>query len=428
MPGRDRALTVDRRIARSIREDPDMADTSRPGVGRCSFRGGRVLIEGELRRADLVVEGGRVVDVVTEPPGAETSSGHGDLATTEVDCRGLVIAPGFIDLQCNGAVGVDITTEPHRILDVAAALPRFGVTSFLPTVVTAPASTRAAAIATMSSLQSQPDHRVDGRHVASPLGLHFEGPMISREHLGAHVPRFAAEPESLVDEVAIWASSGAVSLVTLAPELGRAIEVIEQLVGTGVRISAGHTAMTPVDFAAARAAGLSYVTHLYNAMAPFQHRSPGPIGAVLADESVSVGVICDGVHVDPTAVAMAWRSLGPTRLSLVSDASPALGAPYGRFRIGEHEVVHDETGVRTAQGVLAGSALPLDQAVRNLVAFAQCSLADALATVTSTPADLLGLVDRGRIRPGTRADLAVLDDVGKLHRTVIAGETAWQRH
>jgi N-acetylglucosamine-6-phosphate deacetylase len=184
--------------------------------------------------------------------------------------------------------------------------------------------------------------------------------------------------------------------------------------------------MSPAEFATARAAGLSYVTHLYNAMAPFGHRSPGPIGAVLADDSITVGMICDGIHVDATAVAMAWRSLGATRLSLVSDASPALGAPYGRFQIGGFEVIHDATGVRTTDGVLAGSALALDQAVRNLVSFTQCSLGDALATVTSTPADLLGLGDRGRISVGARADLTMLDHDGHLHATVIAGETAWE--
>jgi N-acetylglucosamine-6-phosphate deacetylase len=304
------------------------------------------------------------------------------------------------------------------------------VTSFLPTVVTAPSATRAAAIATMTSLTAlaaQSEHRVGDRRTATPLGLHFEGPMLSPHHLGAHVPRFAAEPESLLDEIGTWTSSGAVALVTLAPELARATDVIERLVAAGVVVSAGHTAMTPSDFAAARAAGLSYVTHLFNAMAPFGHRSPGPIGAVLADSSVTAGVICDGIHVHPTAVAMAWRSLGPTRLSLVSDASPALGAPYGRFRIGGFEVVHDETGVRTVDGVLAGSTLALDQAVRNLMAFAPCSLADALATVTTTPADLLGLADRGRIRPGARADLTILDRAGELHATVIGGETAWER-
>jgi N-acetylglucosamine-6-phosphate deacetylase len=385
------------------------------------FQGGHVLIDGRLIRADVVIEGDTISEVVTDPGDVESPATRGH----DVDCRDRVIAPGFIDLQCNGAGGVDITSEPHRILDVAAELPRFGVTSFLPTVVTSSATTRAAAIAALASLNGQSVHRLDGRLAATPLGLHFEGPMLSRDHLGAHVPHFAAEPASLLDEIDTWAASDVVSLVTLAPELDRAIEVVERLVGAGMVVSAGHTAMTPPDFTAARAAGLSYVTHLYNAMAPFRHRSPGPIGAVLADESVTVGVICDGIHVDPTAVEMAWRSLGPTRLSLVSDASPALGAPFGRFRIGGFEVIHDETGVRTVDGVLAGSALPLDQAVRNLMAFTGCTLADALATVTSTPADLLGLADRGRLRAGTRADLTILDGVGNLCHTVIAGTTVW---
>ncbi len=383
-----------------------MDDTDDRKMNRRRFLGGQVLIDGGLVRADLVVDGDTIAGIttgITTDPGVVGSPGSGD-----VDCSDLVIAPGFIDLQCNGAGGIDITGEPHRIIEVAAELPRFGVTSFLPTVVTAPASTRAAAIATMTALAEHTDDLHDGRRAATPLGLHFEGPMISRDHLGAHVPRFATEPASMLAEVEAWATSGVVSLVTLAPELDQAIEVIERLVAAGIIVSAGHTAMTPRHLAAARAVGLSYVTHLYNAMAPFGHRSPGPIGAALADESVTVGVICDGIHVDPVAVEMAWRALGPTRMSLVSDASPALGAPYGRFRIGGFEIVHDETGVRTLDGVLAGSALPLDQAVRNLMAFSRCSLADALATVTSTPADLLGLADRGRIAIGLTADLVAV--------------------
>jgi N-acetylglucosamine-6-phosphate deacetylase len=387
---------------------------------RRRYRRGQVLIDGALVRADLVVVGDRIVEVAVDPP-------SGDLDDGDVDCAGLVIAPGFIDLQCNGAGGVDITTEPDRILDVAAELPRFGVTSFLPTVVTAPASTRAAAIAAMTKLNGQPIDTGGGRRVATPLGLHFEGPMISRRHLGAHVPRFAAEAASMLAEIDDWASSGVVSLVTLAPELDGALDVVETLVAGGVVVSAGHTAMSPADFAAARSAGLSYVTHLYNAMAPFGHRSPGPIGAVLADPSVTAGVICDGIHVDPVAVEMAWRSLGPHRMSLVSDAAPALGAPYGRYDIGGFEIVYDDTGVRTVDGVLAGSALELDRAVRNLMAYTGCSLVDALATVTSTPADLLGLADRGRIRVGASADLTIVDPTGNLHRTVVAGGTAWER-
>jgi N-acetylglucosamine-6-phosphate deacetylase len=379
-----------------------------------------VLLDGALVHADLVVDGDRIVEVAVDPPRDGLDDG-------DVDCDGLVIAPGFIDLQCNGAGGVDITTEPDRILDVAAELPRFGVTSFLPTVVTARATTRAAAIAEITGRRREPQAVAAGRCVATPLGLHFEGPMISRRHLGAHVPRFAAEPGSMLAEVDVWASSGVVSLVTLAPELDGALDVVERLAAAGVVVSAGHTAMSPADFAAARSAGLSYVTHLYNAMAPFGHRAPGPIGAVLADPSITAGVICDGIHVDPTAVAMAWRSLGPQRMSLVSDASPALGAPFGRYDIGGFEIIHDETGVRTLDGVLAGSALELDRAVRNLMEYTGCTLADALATVTSTPADLLGLPDRGRIRTGARADLTIVDPAGNLHRTVVAGATAWAR-
>ena len=402
-----------------LRDDPGMDDAQSRSMNRQRFVGGRLLLDGLLVRGDLVVDGDTITEVDTETPG------DGPREENDVDCSGLVIAPGFIDLQCNGAGGIDITTEPDRVIDVAALLAQFGVTSFLPTVVTAPASTREAAIDTMKRLSNQIEHRRNGQPVATPLGLHFEGPMISRHHLGAHVPRFAADPASLLDEIAAWTASGAVSLVTLAPELEQATDVIERLVASGVVVSAGHTGMTPSDFAAARAAGLAYVTHLYNAMAAFGHRSPGPIGATLADESVTVGVICDGIHVAPIAIEMAWRVLGPTRMSLVSDASPALGMPYGRFQIGGFEVVHDRTGVRTLDGVLAGSALPLDQAVRNLMAFTTCTLADALATVTSTPAQLLGLTDRGRLCPGARADLTIVDASGNLHRTVIAGETAW---
>jgi N-acetylglucosamine-6-phosphate deacetylase len=374
------------------------------------FCDGQALIDGRLVRADIAVAGGVVVDVAT---GAAATAG-----TAVVDCTGLIVAPGFIDLQCNGANGVDITNEPDRVGDVAAALPRFGVTAFLPTVVTSPAATRAAAIDEIRS-------RTPGVIAAAPLGLHFEGPMISQDHLGAHAGRFTADPADLLDEIGTWTSSGMVAMVTLAPELARAREVIDVLHAAGIVVSAGHTAMTPDDFAAARSAGVTYVTHLFNAMASFGHRSPGPIGAVLADPTVTVGIICDGIHVDPVAVEMAWRVLGPHRLSLVSDASPALGVPYGRFQLGSFELIHDETGVRTLDGVLAGSALPLDRAVRNLVEFTGCSLPDALAAVTTTPADLLGLTDRGRIAVGSRADFAIVDHAGHLHRTVIAGETAW---
>ena len=200
--------------------------------------------------------------------------------------------------------------------------------------------------------------------------------------------------------------------------------LIERLVAGGITVSVGHTASTPDDIADAKRAGVRYVTHLFNAMTPFNHRAPGPIGAVLADADLVAGLICDGIHVDPVAIAMAWRALGPARISLVSDAVAALGMPYGRLNVAGFEIIHDETGVRTVDGVLAGSALALDQAVRNLIEFTGCDLADALATVTTTPADLLGLTDRGRLAVGMRADLTILDGDANLVATIVAGTLA----
>jgi N-acetylglucosamine-6-phosphate deacetylase len=163
---------------------------------------------------------------------------------------------------------------------------------------------------------------------------------------------------------------------------------------------------------------------LFNAMRPFSHRDPGPIGAALADDDVVAGLICDGIHVDPIAVRMAWRALGPSRLSLVTDAISALGVDGGR--LGSVDVTIGEHGVRNADGVLAGSTLSLDQAVRNLVTFTGCDVADAFATVTSTPADVLDLPDRGRLTVGKRADVTVLDGALNVVATIVGGEVAWR--
>lgn len=381
-------------------------------MGSRVFCGGDVIVDGRMRRADVVVVDGRIAAVA--------DGGPRDRELEVVDCAGMVVAPGFIDLQCNGADGVDLTSEPQRIGDVSRALPRFGVTAYLPTVVTAPATTRRAALSSMAAIRRRAWTPGTG---ARSLGLHFEGPAISMNHLGAHDGRFTEIPNDA--ELEEWIGSGCVSLVTVAPEVDGVLAMIERLTGSGIVVAAGHTAMSPADLAVARRRGVAYVTHLYNAMAPFGHRSPGPVGATLADDQLIAGIICDGLHVDPVAVRMAWNVLGPGRTSLVSDASAALGAPLGTFRLGNHEVVHDETGVRTPAGVLAGSALPLDRAVRNLIAFTGCDLLDAVTTVTTIPADLLGLGRHGRIRIGNHADLTILDHDGELVATVIAGATEW---
>lgn len=403
-------------------------------TGTIRFAGGTVVVDGSLEQLDVVVADGRITALepptrpLTRPPDPiwVGISSDSESIPTEigedviVDCADTVIAPGFIDLQCNGAGGVDITTTPERLADVGRELTRFGVTAYLPTVVTAPPRTRQRAIAAMAALADEEWGPGDG---AVALGLHFEGPAISPQHVGAHPAHLVAVPDR--DEVGTWIDSGVVRLVTVAPEVDGVLPLIAQLAEAGVTVSAGHTAMSPGVFVEARRVGVTYVTHLYNAMQAFSHRAPGPIGAVLADDDVTVGVICDGIHIDPVAVKVAWHALGPRRLSLVSDAAPPLGGEFGTYVLGGFEVVYDDSGVRTRDGVLAGSALALDRAVRNLVEYTGCSLPDALATVTSTPADLLGLADRGRVAVGNRADLTILDHVGHLRATVVAGSIEW---
>ena len=382
------------------------------------FSGGLAIIGGELVAADIEVVDGTITAVRDRVAGMSPPDARSGREMEVVDCTGHMVAPGYIDLQCNGAVGHDITSRPGSIGSVSAALPQFGITSFLPTVVTSPVHRRRAAFEALSELRSGSDSTPTG---ADPIGLHFEGPMISRSHLGAHSASHVTTLEA--SEIDAWHESGMVRLVTLAPEVPGAIDVIRQLSDGGVVVSGGHTAMTPLDLARARSAGLRYATHLFNAMAPFNHRAPGPIGAVLGDDAIVAGLIADGIHVDPVAISMAWNALGPSRTSLVSDAVGALGLPYGRNRIAGFEIIHDETGVRTVGGVLAGSALALDQAVRNLITWTGCSLTDAVATVTTTPADLLGLTDRGRLHVGGRADFTILDADARLIRTVVAGKT-----
>ncbi len=409
--------------------------------------GGQVVLpDRTVIRADLRCAGGRIVaildpvesnDHTDHPDPADPADQHGlrsaairseqSAPSSEVlrlDVTGHLVAPGYLDLQLNGGFGHDVTSDARCIPELARMLPRTGVTGFLPTVVTAPPVARERALDVMAALAPhQPDGADLDPRAARPIGLHFEGPVLSLDRRGAHRAEHLGMPEE--DELLRWTRAAGLALVTLAPEVPGALALAARLVAAGVTVSIGHTGCTPAEFATARAAGATYVTHLFNAMAPFSHRSPGPIGAALADPGVVAGIICDGIHVDPTAVAMAWQALGPDRTSLVTDAVAALGIDAETLTLGGREIRIGSDGVRTPEGVLAGSNLALDQAVRNLVAFTGCSPAEAIGTVTTVPARLLGLPDRGRLEVGARADLVVLDAGLHPRWTIVGGTVAF---
>ncbi len=363
---------------------------------------GIVVSEGREVSADVLIDGSTIISVAPRIPVAAN--------VETVDATGCSVSPGFIDLQLNGAFGVDFTTSPEEMTRVSGGLPTYGVTSFCPTVISCSDRRRAAAIAGLRSAQSAG---------AQSVGIHLEGPVLNPLRRGAHPASALVAPSREMTEA--WSRDAGVSLVTLAPELPGALDLIAGLVAGGVVASAGHSDATAEEFLAGVDAGIRYVTHLFNAMRPFGHRDPGIIGAALTDDRVTCGLIADGIHVHPMAVRLAWRALGPERLNLVTDAVAVLGAPGGRARVGDVELIATEHGVREPGGALAGTSLALDQAVRNLVEWTGCSVADGISTVTTVPARVLGLTTKGAVRVGLDADLVVLDRDLRVRATIVGG-------
>jgi N-acetylglucosamine-6-phosphate deacetylase len=370
--------------------------------------GGVVLVDSDCVAARVLIDGSFIADV---------GAGDRERAREIVDATGCSVLPGFVDLQVNGAVGVDLTSQPDRIGEVAAFLVQCGVTSFMPTVISSSASDVAEALAAMGKWSQE------GQPGARSLGVHLEGPFLNPARAGAH-PLHHLRPPS-VAEVQSWGIETGVAMVTLAPELPKALGVIEWLAANGVSVCAGHTDAGTAEMQAAVSAGVRGVTHLFNAMTPMTARSPGPAGTTLGDSDLIAGLIVDGLHVDPVMVRLAWQALGPNRLALVSDAISALGLPHGAYSVGDTPVVVDERGARTAAGVLAGSVLRFDEAVRNLMAFTGCGLTEASLSASATPARLAQRDDIGHLVPGYLADIVVLDEDNHVVVTVVGGRVVF---
>ncbi len=330
----------------------------------------------------------------------------------QLDADGMFAAPGLIDLQLNGAAGHDLTEQPATLWAVAEALPRYGVTAFLPTLVSADRDTIETARRVL--LGGPPD----GHRGALPLGLHIEGPFLNPAKRGAH-PAGSLRDADLTF-IAGWSPATGVRMVTLAPELPGALDLVRALASAGVVVSAGHSTATLDESRAGFDAGIRTVTHLFNAMPPLDHRAPGLVAAALADQRVTTNLIPDGLHLAPEVVALVWRLTGRRRFSIVTDAISALGMPPGRYRLGGVDCVVDETSARIGE-TLAGSVLGLDEGVRNLVEFTGCSPAEAVDAASQVPARLIGEEDRGMLRVGARADLVLLTRDLRVAATIVGG-------
>jgi len=363
----------------------------------------------------VLVADGRIVEIAAGRARAVPAG------TQTLDLGDSMIAPGYLDLHIHGSAGFDVMDDNAEALPVVERLlARHGVTGYYPTTVTAPLDATLRALGRLADAIDSPRADKPAEHRACPLGIHLEGPFISHVRRGVH-PAANLLPPKLETFERLWqAARGHVRMMTIAPELEGAAEVIVEAARRGVCVSLGHS---DADFEATErgvAAGARHATHTFNAMRPLDHRSPGILGAALTDSRLSADIIADGVHLDPAIVKLFAAAKGAEQTVLITDATAATGMPDGRYHLGSLEV-EVKDGRCMADGKLAGSVLTMDKAVRNLARFAGWSLSQAVAAASRNPARVAGFANKGVLAAGADADFVVLNPDGDVLRTFIGG-------
>ncbi|NMF86242.1 N-acetylglucosamine-6-phosphate deacetylase [Nodosilinea sp. P-1105] len=366
----------------------------------------------ELRHHALVIDGDRIVDLVPE-------AHLGDSIPT-LDGQGWVACPGFIDLQLNGCGGVmfNDTITADALATMHRTNLQSGTTSFLPTLITTTDQAMDQAIALMSA----------GSLAPGVLGLHLEGPYLNPKRCGIHNPGYVRPVATAMVEAIATAGPDRVKLVTLAPEVTPA-PVIQRLHQAGIVVSAGHSEASFEAALAGFEAGVTMVTHLFNAMTPWLGRSPGLVGATLSQSQIYASIIADGHHVHYGSISLAQK-IKQDKLVLVTDATPPVGTTLDSFVIGGQEVFYQDGKCLSADGTLGGSALTMIEAVKNCVTQVGLPLGEALRMATLYPARAIRVDDKlGLLSPGYQANVTLFDPKTYTVKGVIAqGQPAWPHH
>ena len=347
------------------------------------------LVRGQLR--SIQIENGRI-EAIGDTPFAGG-----------IDLRGKTVIPGLIDIHTHGCRNADTMDADFAVLCREYA--KMGTTAFLPTTMTADAASIQAVLRAKTEFRG-----------AKILGFHLEGPFLSKQYKGAHDERFLTPPSA-----ELFAEFDNIAMITVAPEVAGGIEFVRQVAGKTI-VSLGHTACDYDTAADAIAAGARCLTHMYNAMPPMLHRAPGPIGAA-ADAGIYAQIICDPVHVSPTAFRFAYKVFGAERLVLISDSIRCAGMHDGEYICGGLPVTLQNKKATLADGTIAGSCLSLLDCVKNAC---RCGVpfADAVKMATETPAALLG-VQKGKVEVGYDADLLILDADLNIDTVILGGEV-WE--
>ncbi|XP_066919635.1 N-acetylglucosamine-6-phosphate deacetylase-like [Clytia hemisphaerica] len=377
----------------------------------------RILYKGELIKEDFWVRDG----IILNPE--KVFYTEREAAHLKIDCKNLIISPGFIDVQINGGFGFDFSSDVSRIEEarsvVSKELLQHGVTSYCPTIVTSPPEVYKQVLPYLKP-------RSGGKHGAEILGAHLEGPFISKEKKGAHdINYIKSEVESLTTIEDVYGSLDDVSIITVAPELSGMMEVLPKLVKKNISVSIGHSVSDVVKAETAFQNGASFITHLFNAMLPFHHRDPGIVGlltSALIPKSAFYGMIADGIHTHPTSLRIAYRT-HPKGIVLVTDAIVALGLPPGIHKLGTMDVeIFDKDARILGTNTLAGSICSMDNCVRHFKKGAGCTTVEALEAATLHPAQLLGIeTEKGTLDYNSAADFIFLSDDLRVQATFIAG-------
>jgi N-acetylglucosamine-6-phosphate deacetylase len=335
---------------------------------------------------------------------------------------GRTLAPGFIDIHIHGGSGHDVMElDATSLAAIERRMLKHGVTSYLPTTVTAPLPDTLRALEHLGKA-IRANHRDADR--SRPLGIHLEGPFISHVKRGVHPPADLLSPSPELLRQLHEASGETVRMLTIAPELDGSVETIAEATRLNIRSSLGHSNATFAEAIAGIEAGARHATHTFNAMRPLDHREPGILGAVLSDDRMTADLIADGLHVSPAVIKVFLQAKGTDRAILITDAISATGMPDGKYKLGGFEV--DVKGDHCdLAGRLAGSVLTLDRAVRNMMRFVSLSLEETVKFASLNPARVLGINNTcGELAPGCIADLVVLTPSGEVAATMVGGAFA----
>jgi N-acetylglucosamine-6-phosphate deacetylase len=388
------------------------------------LQGGRVVMPDRvLENATIIIEDSRIQSVSISPADADAGEGH------RLDLRGTTIFPGFIDIHIHGAVGVDtMAATSDDLFSISQFLATQGVTGWVPTLVPAPVADYESAVTAIEGSMRQQEEagRLLGARV---LGVHYEGPFVNALQCGAlrsgHFKIFSEGSD--VAALPVPKNPAAVRFMTLAPEIEGGIELVAELVSRSWVASIGHTRAAVEVLDRAFKAGARHMTHFMNAMAPFNHRAPGPVGWGLARQDATCDIIADGIHVDPFVLRLVMKVKRADRLLLISDAIAAAGKGDGEYNIWGETISVKNRRTSNSRGTIAGSVITMLDAVRMVLSLG-ASEPDVARMAATNPARLLRLdTDCGSIEEGKRADLVALDAQGDVRLTIIGGQVAFRK-